>query len=66
MENDFIRMIPKRRSLKEMFSRKEESEIIVRHGHIAITNYRMGDNREFEKSLSVWDKISFKYHLVGG
>ena len=66
MENDFIRMIPKRRSLKEMFSREEESEIIVRHGHIAITNYHMGDNREFEKSLSVWDKISFKYHLVGG
>lgn len=44
----------------------DEKEIILRHGHIAITNYKLGDNREFEKLLSVWDKQYWRYRPVAG
>lgn len=66
MSEEFIRLIPKKYSLKKRFSRTDTQEILLRHGHIAITNYKKGDNFEFEKSLSVWDKISFKYRFIGG
>lgn len=52
--------------LYQKLHKKHSKAIVFRHGHIAITNYKMGDNFEFEKSLSIWDKMSFKYHLVGG
>lgn len=66
MAEDFIRLIPKSIGVKQQLTQRHDDCIIFRHGHIAITNYKKGDNFEFEKSLSVWDKISFKYRLVGG
>lgn len=48
------------------YNRTETQEIILRHGHIAITNYKKGDCWELEKALSVWDKVSFKYRMVAG
>lgn len=66
MSDEFIRLIPKKYSLKQRFKRTDTQEILFRHGHIAITNYKKGDNYEFEKSISVWDKISFKYRFIGG
>lgn len=40
--------------------------IILRHGHIAITGYRMGDNFAFEKYISAFDSVSHSYDMVGG
>lgn len=42
------------------------NQIIFRHGHIAITGYKPGDNREFEKTLSVWDEVTHRYYQVAG
>lgn len=44
----------------------ETKEIVFHHGYVAIRGYRMGDNRQFEKALSIWDKVCFKYHFIGG
>lgn len=63
---DFIQLKYKSEALRKANHKSKEKKIILRHGHIAITNYKKKDNYEFEKSLSVWDSISFKYHLVGG
>jgi len=60
------RLIPKSLGLQKLFSRTDTKEIVLRHGHIAITNYRMGDNPGFEKFLSRWDKRIFRYIFVGG
>lgn len=66
----FLRLTPKRyiveKELEALRRKSDEKKLIFRHGHIAITNYKMGDNREFEKSLSAWDDIRFKYFMVGG
>lgn len=51
---------------KQLLDKKKTKMIIFRHSHIAITDYTLGDNWEFEKMLSVWDKILFKYVLMGG
>ena len=63
---DFIQLKYKSEALRKANHKSKEKKIILRHGHIAITNYKKKDNYEFEKSLSVWDSINFKYHLVGG
>lgn len=70
-EEGFIQLIPKHpigktESIKRRFMYTDQPEIILHHGHISITNYKMGDNREFEKSLSVWNKVTFRYELIGG
>ena len=39
--------------------------IIIRQGHIAITNYKLGDNPKFEKSLSTWNDMYYRYEVVG-
>lgn len=62
----FIELKPRSYALEKRLNRAKSSEIRFRHGHIAITNYKLGDNYEFEKSLSTWDKMSFKYNLIGG
>jgi hypothetical protein len=41
-------------------------KVIFRHGHIAITDYKMGDNFEFEKKLSQWDEDNYKYNMIIG
>lgn len=46
-------------------SLEETKEIVFHHGYIAIRGYHMGDNTRFEKAMSIWDKVYFKYHLVG-
>lgn len=51
---------------KQLLDKKKTKQIIFRHSHIAITDYTLGDNWEFEKLLSVWDKMTFKYILMGG
>lgn len=70
-EDGFVTLVPRHpikkvNSNRNLFARSLCDEIIIRHGHIAITNYKMGDNREFEKSLSVWDPVYFKYRLMSG
>ena len=70
-EEGFIQLIPKHPigktdSFKRRFMYTDQPEIILHHGHISITNYKMGDNFEFEKSLSVWNKMTFRYELIGG
>ena len=70
-EDGFVTLVPrhpikKHGSNRNLFAKSLSNEIVLRHGHIAITNYHMGDNREFEKSLSVWDAIYFKYRLMSG
>lgn len=44
----------------------ETKEIVFHHGYIAIRGYHMGDNRQFEKALSIWDKVWFRYNFIGG
>lgn len=70
-EDGFIRLIPKHpigRSIdiQNRFIHTGTKEIVLHHGHISICNYKMGDNREFEKSLSIWNKMTFRYELIGG
>ena len=65
-ENGFNHLTPKTKILKRLFENDhDEKKVVFRHGHIAITNYRMGDNKEFEKSLSTFDEIRWKYNPVG-
>lgn len=65
-ENGFNHLTPKTKTLKRLFENDhDEKKVVFRHGHIAITNYRMGDNKEFEKSLSTFDEIRWKYNPVG-
>lgn len=63
---DFIRLVPKKYTVALQCNVIKSNCVILRHGHIAITNYHMGDNKEFEKCLSTWDKMYFKYDLIGG
>jgi superfamily II DNA or RNA helicase len=39
----------------------ENSKIICYHSHLEVTNYTLGECPALEKSLSVYDKIYFKY-----
>lgn len=66
MENLFIHLTPKYMGTKYFIYPYKEDLVIFRHSHIAITNYTMKDNPAFEKSLSVFDKIAYKYRFVGG
>lgn len=52
--------------LRAVNHRDDGKRIVLRHGHIAITDYNMGDNPEFEKLLSVWDKMYWRYNQVTG
>lgn len=70
-EDGFIKLIPKHPigktiDIQNRFMGTGTNEIVLHHGHISICNYKMGDNREFEKSLSIWNKMTFKYELIGG
>lgn len=68
-EKGFYHLEPKSyttRKQLDALSKKNRKKIIFRHGHIAICDYHMGDNREFEKSLSTFDEIRWEYQLVGG
>lgn len=70
-EDGFIQLIPKHPigktdTIRKRFMNMNTDEIILHHGHISICNYKMGDNFEFEKSLSVWNKVTFRYELIGG
>ena len=47
-------------------TKNNDKEIVLRHGHIALTNYTPGDNIEFERLLSVWDPLYFRAHQVTG
>lgn len=59
-------LVAKYEGTRQLLNKHHEKAIIFRHSHIAITDYTMGDNREFEKFLSRWDKIRWKYDLLGG
>lgn len=61
-----IEVVPKSYGLLKQFNRIQDDMLVFRHSHIAITNYTMGDNREFEKALSVWNESYFRYDRVAG
>lgn len=65
-KDGFLRLIPKKYTVGKKLNKIKNKEIRFRHGHIAICDYKLGDNYEFEKSLSRWDKMRFKYELIGG
>lgn len=65
-ENGFIVLRPRNDLISMQLKRTSKKEIVFRHGHIAITDYHMGDNPSFEKFLSVWDGIYYKWNLLGG
>ena len=44
---------------------EETKELVFHHGYVAIRGYHMGDNQAFEKAMSVWDPVYFKYRLLG-
>lgn len=63
---EFIELRPKRYTAKLRLHPIHDDVIVFRHGHIAITNYKLGDNPDFEKSLSVFDEMRWKYERVSG
>lgn len=65
-EDGYHQLTPRKYSVRKQLTRSHDKKIIFRHGHIAITDYTIGDNKEFEKSLSVWNEIKWKYELKGG
>lgn len=67
-DNIFYELEPKSYTIRKMLKEPSSirNELLFRHGHIAITNYHLGDNKEFEKSLSVFDEMNWKYELKGG
>lgn len=64
--DNFYQLIPKRQTVKMRLNKVKDNAIIFRHGHIAITNYELGQNREFEKSLSIWNELLWRYEQVAG
>ena len=40
-------------------------KIIVNRSHIDITDYELGENPSFEKSLSTYDRMYYKYNPIG-
>lgn len=57
MSSEMFQLRPTKYTLKKRFCIIKENELVFRHGHIAITNYKMGDNVAFEKvylSLMRW------------
>lgn len=61
-----LKLIPKNDILKGYLNPKKNKLIILRHGHIAINNYALGDNIGFEKFVSIWNKSYFRWELKGG
>jgi len=57
----FYQLVPKKHTTKLRLNRVKDNAIIFRHGHIAITNYELGQNREFEKSISTWEEMQWRY-----
>ena len=66
MSSEYIQLKPKKTSLKQMFNRKKQKMLIFRHGHIAITDYELGDKPDFEKSLSVFNEMNWTYERKVG
>ena len=66
MDDGFMHLEPAKQSLKLQLNRITYKSIVLRYGHIAITDYELGDNWEFEKLLSVYNEIEFKYNRVAG
>ena len=65
-EDGFYHLTPKTYTATLRFKKDHDRKIIYfRHGHIAICGYKLGDNREFEKSLSTFDEIYWKYKPIG-
>lgn len=65
--DEMVEVVPKSYTLAKRLNRVHDDLLIFRHGHIAITNYKLGDNREFEKkALSVWDERNFRYDRKAG
>lgn len=62
----YFRLIPKSYTTRLLLNRIHDKALIFRHGHIAITDYTLGDNPEFEKSLSVFDEMRWKYERKVG
>lgn len=61
-----IDVIPTRYTLQKMLNKIPTKSLVFRHAHIAITDYELGDNPEFEKCLSVFDEVNWKYRRVVG
>lgn len=53
------------RQLRYIKKYGDKRVIVVKHGHISIRPYKLGDNPNFEKYLSVWRKNIFKLELIG-
>lgn len=66
MNSEFFELRPKKYTTKLQLYKRHDKAIVFRHGHIAITDYHMGDNPEFEKALSVWNETRWRYELKGG
>ena len=62
----FYQLVPKKKSVKVLFNQYHDKCLVFRHSHIAITDYHMGDKPEFEKCLSVWDEMQWKYRRMAG
>lgn len=65
-EQGFYQLNPIKYTTKAFLNRTENKTLVFRHGHVAITGYRLGDNPEFEKSLSIFNESRWKYELKGG
>lgn len=61
MNDSFFHLIPKKYTTKLLLNKVHDKCLIFRHGHIAITDYSLGDNPEFEKALSVFNERRWKY-----
>lgn len=61
-----VEVVPKSYTLAKRLNEIHGDYLVHRHGHIAITNYHPGDNREFEKALSVWNETYFRYDQKAG
>lgn len=66
MSDEFYELIPKKSTIKMRLQQIHDNIISFHHGYIAIHNYRMGDNREFEKDLSVFNDNKWRYEFKGG
>lgn len=42
-----------------------ENEILVKHSSVVITNYMIGNSRQLEDMLSIWDPVYFKMDTLG-
>ena len=59
-------VVPRSFALQKKFNIVHEKHLVFRHSHIAITDYTIGDCPEFEKALSVWDEMNWRYRRVAG